>query len=625
MHICIGHRREVILVRRGSGKGADGKKREDAGKYADYKKNKEEKRYLMPVLVKTVRSNVFLSAGLLAAIAGTVVAGILPPLVLEKIVNNLASGTEVLLHTVILYFVLVAVSGIFDAAKESLITLFGQKVTHGLRREMCEKLRRMPAAYFIKNEPGVITSRFVNDVDKVEELFTSGVISMAVDGFKVISVLAVIFVKSKGLGVLMIVVTPLLFWMTRVIQRRMLAAQMENREAVGRANNYVPETIQNIRMIHTFRKENYMEHRYDSAIQDGYRAMEKSNFYDAIYSPIIITTSAVVVAVMMVLSARGGQMQTFFGMSVGAAVAVIAYVTKVFEPLESIGMEIQSIQSAMAGIRRIDEFMAEEERELPEHAETKKRQEAPTGAEKVMQEEDRKTAEKDKLEKDCRMAEQSLKRSVPAVEFENVVFAYEDEKNVLEHCSFQVETGENVTIAGRTGAGKSTIFRLLQGLYEPQQGRVLLHGIPADRVRDEERRKLFGYVEQTFHMVPGSVLDQITLKDPDITEEDALRAAKLVGLKETIEALEKGYDTPCTMSLFSQGQFQLLSIARAIVSEPEILLLDEITANLDSATEGTVLAALRAATANRTVISISHRLYEQSGGRRIDLTEIQEQ
>ena len=329
-----------------------------------------------------------------------------------------------------------------------------------------------------------------------------------------------------------------------------------------------------------------MADRYDSAIQDSYQAMEKSNFYDSIYSPIVLIVSALVVAVMMVCASLGGGMQELFGMSVGTAVAVIAYVGKVFGPLESIGMEIQSVQSAVAGVRRIREFLSEPE-------------ERPA---------------------DTSLTLTALRRSEkPAVEVENVTFSYDGKRDVLQSCAFAVKEGESVTLTGRTGAGKSTVFKLLLGLYSPQAGAVRIYGADAASIPPHLRRHLFGYVEQSFHLVPGTVLDQITLWDDTITREKAEEAARLVGMHETICNLEQGYDTPCKEGLFSQGQFQLLAIARAVAADPAILLLDEITANLDGDTEQAVLTALERAAARRTVVSISHRLYRRTGGRQIPI------
>lgn len=375
----------------------------------------------------------------------------------------------------------------------------------------------------------------------------------------------------------------------------MLAAQVENRRAVGRASGCVPETLHNIRTIHCLQKEKYMTERYDRYIGESYRAVEQSNFYDAIYSPVILILNAVVVAVVMLLSASGNaRVLTLFGMSAGTAVAVINYISQIFGPVESLGMEIQTIQSAIAGVHRINEFLGLEEKE-----DVTGQQEALRQKQSAIQDED--TEQEKQQDKDEIIAE-----------FQHVTFGYL-EQDILQDFSFQIRKGEQVTLAGRTGAGKSTIFKLFLGLYEPKKGSVLIQGRRAGAVEEKERRKLFGYVEQTFHRVPGTVRDQITLFDPAITPEMAEGAARLAGLHETIMALEKGYDTSCTDGIFSEGQWQLLSIARAVAAQPKILLLDEITANLDAQTEKEVLQALQRAADGRTVISISHRVNARTG------------
>ena len=425
-------------------------------------------------------------------------------------------------------------------------------------------------------------SRFVGDVDTVENLFTSGIISMFADACRIVSILVVIWFQNRGLMLALSVILPFVFWFTRHVQKNMLTAQIENRRAVGRASNHVPETLHNIRTIHCLGKEAYMEERYDQYISESYRAMERTNFYDAIYSPVILILNAVVVAAVMLLSASGNaQILTLFGMSAGTAIAVINYISQIFGPVESLGMEIQTIQSAVAGIHRIDEFFALEDKA------------------------------KENTEEDAQ-AEPADVSGIPFVEFRNVTFGY-GEHLVLDHVSFQVMEGEQVTLAGRTGAGKSTILKLLLGLYEPLSGEVLIRGIPASKIKEEKRRKLFGYVEQSFHLIPGTVRDQITLFDPQIREEQVRTAAELTGLSETIEHFKNGYDTVCTPELFSQGQWQLLSIARATAADPPLLLLDEITANLDAETEKTVLQALKRVAGNRTVISVSHRTSAKVG------------
>jgi ATP-binding cassette subfamily B protein len=546
-------------------------------------KNKRQNvKNVRSVIRQTVTGYAGLSLGIVLAVAGAIVTALLPPWILGSIVDTITAGNVVPVALVILYFAFTVLTGLTESIREGLLTVFGQKITHALRSSMMEKYTNLTAGELTKQEPGTIVSRFVGDVDTVENLFTSGIISMFADACKIISILVVIWLKNRGLAIVLLILLPFLYWFTRTVQKNMLKAQIENRRAVGRASGHVPETLHNIRTIHTLGKERYMEERYDEYIAESYRAVDRTNFYDAIYSPVILILNAIVVAVVMLFSASGNaKVLTLFGMSAGTAVAVINYISQIFTPVESLGMEIQTIQSAIAGVHRINEFYALEE--LPERV---RNLETP-----VVTEEE-----------------------TPFVELQNVTFAYEDDsRKILHHLSFKVYPGEQVTLSGRTGAGKSTVFKLLLGLYQPGEGKVLIQGRDAFQIPENEKRSLYGYVEQTFHRVPGTVRDQITLYDDSFSMEEVREAARIAGLDATIEQLEKGYDTLCTSEIFSQGQWQLLSIARAAVAKPKLLLLDEITANLDAQTEEEVLQALKRASEGRTVISISHRVNAETG------------
>lgn len=546
-------------------------------------KNKRQNvKNVRSVIRQTVTDYAGLSLGIVLAVAGAIVTALLPPWILGSIVDTITAGNTVPVALVILYFAFTVLTGLTESLREGLLTVFGQKITHALRSSMMEKYTNLTAGELTKQEPGTIVSRFVGDVDTVENLFTSGIISMFADACKIISILVVIWLKNRGLAIVLLVLLPFLYWFTRTVQKNMLKAQIENRCAVGRASGHVPETLHNIRTIHTLGKERYMEQHYDEYIAESYRAVDRTNFYDAIYSPVILILNAIVVAVVMLFSASGNaKVLTLFGMSAGTAVAVINYISQIFTPVESLGMEIQTIQSAIAGVHRINEFYVLEE--LPERVRN--------------------------LETPVDTAEET-----PFVELQNVTFAYEDDsRKILHHLSFKVYPGEQVTLSGRTGAGKSTVFKLLLGLYQPGEGKVLIQGRDAFQIPEHEKRSLYGYVEQTFHRVPGTVKDQITLYDDSFTMEEVRGAARIAGLDATIEQLEKGYDTPCTQEIFSQGQWQLLSIARAAVAKPKLLLLDEITANLDAQTEEEVLQALKRASEGRTVISISHRVNAETG------------
>ena len=531
------------------------------------------------IILDTICRKKALSLGIICAVCGAIAASLFPPLILAQVIDALAAGRDVNFAMALAYFALIALAGLTESLREGGLTVLGQKITHALRTRLMDKMGCLSADSLNHIEPGALVSRFVGDVDTVEKLFTSGIVSMFADACKIISILAIIWTCSRGLTMILIVILPLLFWFTRYVQKNMLAAQLENRRAVSRVSAHVPETLKNIRTIHTLGKEEYMEKRYDASIEDSYRAVEKTNFYDAIYSPIVLILNAIVVAIVMLLSASGNEkVLVLFGMSAGTAVAVMNYISQIFTPIESLGMEIQTIQSALAGVRRINEFLN-------------------------LDEEEPRTAHLPKMH---------ASSDQPLVEVNDVTFGY-DERSVLKHLTFNVRTGEQVTLSGRTGAGKSTVFKLLLGLYSPTQGQVLIDGVPARDIAADERRKLYGYVEQSFHMVPGTVRDQITLFDTSISDEAIEKAAELAGLSQAISALPQGLDTPCTAGLFSQGQWQLLSIARAAAADPKILLLDEITANLDAETESTVLSALKRVSADRTVISISHRTGAQTG------------
>ena len=525
-------------------------------------------------------SHPLLTAGTLLCVAASVAASLLPPLLLARVIDKLTAGLPLTFWAVLAYFGSLALEGGFSSAQESLLVLFGQKMTHALRSEMSRKLTRLPTSTLAAQNPGEVAARFSGDVDTVEALFTSGIISMVADACRILSILAVIAVKNSGLAVILLLVLPLFAVFTHHVQKRMLAAQLDNRRAVAAVSGQVPETLHNIRTIRALGLEDYMERRYDRCIGAGYAAMERTNFYDALYSPVVLVLNAVVVGIVMLLSASGDPtVLTFFGMSVGTSVAVINYISRIFAPIESLGMEIQTIQSAMAGVERIDAFLGQPERTAP-------------------------------------AAQPSAARG--DVELSHVTFGY-GEKEVLHDLSMTVKQGEQITLIGRTGAGKSTVFKLLLGLYPPQEGTVTIGGVPVAAITDRERRSCIGCVEQHFARVPGTVLEQITLGDPQITEEMAKRAAVLAGIDGAIRTLPQGYGTPCTDGMFSQGEWQLLSIARAVAADPAVLLLDEITANLDAETEARVLEALRRASAGRTVLSVSHRIYEDLGGRTVEI------
>lgn len=520
---------------------------------------------------------VFRRYSLLSAVLGIVILlvvglSLVPPQLLKHIVDNylIAGRGSELLKMAMVYFIILILIGAADVVKEGLLTLFGQKISRQLRESMMEKQERLAASYIVSHETGTIVSRYMNDVDAIQGLFTSGIISMVIDGLKIIGIIVSIFYFSLKLGIMMILLLPIIYKLSRWFQKRMLKAQMENRILVGEVNNHIPETLRNIEMIKSFYKEDYMEKQYDELITENYRAVEKVNLYDSIFSPIILLIKAAVIASMVVMCSHE---LNLLGISIGMAAAAIELISNIFKPIENLGMELQAIQQAIAGIKRVNEFLAEEEF-YSSQAEGKV----------------------------------SLKEHEPVISFKGVSFSYTEGNPVLKNLSFEINKEERVIFTGRTGAGKSTLFKLILGFYPPDEGEVLIGNCPASHIPSREKRKLFGYVEQSFKFVPGNIYDQISLGDSRITREQIRETMKQVGMDDYISLLPKGYETKALECSFSMGQCQLLSIARAMVLNPPMMLLDEITANLDAETEQKILEVLKKTGEGRTIISIMHRL-----------------
>lgn len=535
--------------------------------------------YFVQIIQNSIKKNKSLFVILLCSIVITLVLTLLPPLILEKGINELVQNKEISFYLALMYFMILVFAGISESIRESSITIFGEKVLHELRSEMSKKISRIESSYLINHDAGEIATIFVTDVDTIETLFNEGVISMVIDMCSVISIIIVVFMKSVGLGILLCLASPLLMIFTRITQKRMLKSQIENREAIAKAGEIIPETLKNKRVIHNIDGEIFMENKYDANISKSYKAIQKSNFYDSIYSPVVLVFNAVIIAIVMILSTTNNPFSYLFNMSVGTATALISYVNKVFKPLESIGMEIQNVQTAVAGITRINALF--HEREMTQNRTVN-----------------------------------HFDKNKPAVSMNNITFGYDKSHAVLKDYSLKVKHNETVTITGRTGAGKSTLFKLILGLYPCDKGEVSIFGVPATKINETEKREIYGCVEQEFKPTTGTLKDQITLKNQSITNLEVEKALETVGLKDKIQ----DYNKPFMESEFSQGQLQLLSIARAIVKNPEILLLDEMTANLDALTEKSIIEAIYKAQVNRTVLSISHRTYTLSDSREVKIS-----
>ena len=527
-------------------------------------------------MAKVIKNNIGISLLLGFSIIGLVVTSLIPPQILKYIVdhNLVNKSTDKLLTLAMAYIgVLLFIAG-FDFIKEALLTVLGQKITKEIRIKIMEKLEIISAMFFFPNSSGAAVSRFTNDVDAINSLFTNGIISMVVDCFNIIGIVISIWIFSSKLGFATLSLLPVIYLITRLFQKRMLKAQIENRILIGRVNNHISESLKNIQMIKSFSKESYMEENYKRYLLDNYKTVEKVNFYDSIYPPFIQITRAASIAFIVVLSSK---QLNYLGISLGMVAASIELISNLFAPIENLGMELQNIQQAISGIKRVNDFYSEPE---------------------------------DDPKKDDLKAEDIIpNREKVNLSFKDISFQYEEGEDVLQNINLSLKPNEKVTFVGRTGVGKTTLFKLIMGLLKPTKGSLTINEIDVYDIPNSEKRKIFGYVDQSFHMIEGTVKEQISLQDESITKEQVEKALDLVGLTEYVSTLEKGIDTKITSdTLFSQGQKQLLAIARAIVTNPPVLLLDEITANLDSITEEKIVSVLQEVSKAHTILSISHRL-----------------
>lgn len=516
---------------------------------------------------KVFRSHWLLSCSVILFFIATIAFTLLPPLLFAKIIDLLSTKQNITFLLMFSYFVFFLLESISTSIRDSLLIILSQKLTHALRSEMMHHFMNLDTGTITKQSPGTITSRIIQDVDTLEELFSSGIISMIADACTLISILVVLFQKASLAFYLLLLLLPVVFLFTRFTQKQMLKSEMQNRKAIADANAILPDTINNLLMIQNLQAQPFMEDAYNQTIEQSYQALQKTNFYDAIYSPIILIINALTIGILILIATSPEF--TIFSMSAGNAVMCMQYISKVFGPIESIGMEIQTIQSSIAGIHRIQDFFVSEEKQAFQPV-------------------------------------SNIQTTNPIISIQHLHFAY-DTKEVLHDYNLEIHPGEQVTIQGRTGAGKSTLFKLILGLYKPDSGTVKVFDHDPSTFSPSIRRNIYGYVEQSFHPVHGTVKEQVSLFDPDITEKQIIHAYQIVGLWDTIQSFDQQLDTKYNDDLFSQGQKQLIAIARAIVLDPPLLLLDEITADLDTSTEQQVLLAIQNAMKDRTVVSISHR------------------
>ena len=524
---------------------------------------------------------------LLGAVVSVVVGAglsLLPPLILRHLIDgNLAEGRMEGIFTLALAYlgatVAVHLTTFLTAYSTSVAA---QGALRRLRVRLFGHLQKLPVAYFDRTPIGDAISRCTSDMETIDALFSSGVISLMAEALRLVVTLAAMIALSLPLSLTLIAALPLLVIMTRRFQVLMRNAQRTLRKAMGTLNARLQETLTRVEVIKAFGWEARIVQRFRRVLAETLTAQNRSIAYGAVYDPLLKILQAALVATFLVLSAS--PVSDAFRISIGTLTAFVLLFEQFFGPLISVGNEWQVVQGALAGLERVFQVLS-----LPAAAE------APSGSPGP---------------------EESSPSDGALVDVRGLTFGYFDGRPILSDVSIRVAAGEHVAVVGRTGAGKSSLFHLLGGLYRPWTGSVTLQGKDPSELSPADRRELLGAVPQTAWMFGGSVADNVTLGDRTVCRAAVEKAGRISGADDFVAALPGGYDAIISDAgrgrgiQVSAGQKQLLALARALVGDPAVLLLDEATAAVDGATEAAFKRALRTQIEERrgAVITIAHRL-----------------
>lgn len=514
----------------------------------------------------------WLFALLLAAIAASISLQLIPAFLLRKIIDdNFVNGILAGVWKLSAFYLLAtAGTNIVEFIKIVLTTILGQQILVQLRLLMAKRLSELSMQYYTKTPTGEIMSRLTTDVDAINSLFSAGIVSIIADLFKIIGLLASLYLLAPQLLWLEAAVVPIVYFLANFFRKKIFSAEKRVRACVAAIYTFIQEWLKGIRTVKAYGMESQGERKFTEPLRAHLAAIDATSLYDSWFPCVMQTLRAIIIATALFLGAKNGSALSL-GLSVGTLAAMVDLVGKLFAPLEALATEFQTIQEAMAGLERVREFANQpiEER---------------------------------------RQVEQKTDRN-RGIDIAGISFSYHDGLPILKDTTATISHGQKAVFIGRSGAGKTTLMNIVAGLYTCE-GDVRICGVDPYTLPPAQRRRLVGIVPQMPQIFDGTVFDNITLRDDAISEQEVALAAKTVGLHDVIMQLPQQYQTVIGEGAagLSSGEIQLLSLARAIAANPDILLLDEPTSGLDTKTEQMLFEAIRQAGQGRTILSISHRV-----------------
>ncbi len=542
-----------------------------------------------------------------SAVAGVAGTYFLKPLINEYIVpfigkeNPDLSGLAAMLSLMGAIYVAGAIS---TYVYSRLMINIATGTLYQIRNDLFTHMERLPISHFDTHSHGELMSHFTNDTDTLREMMSQGVPQLISSGITVIGVFVMMVILSPWLTLLVIAMLIIMFFVIAKIGKRTSTFFKRQQEAMGKVNGYVEEMIEGQKVVKVFSHEKAVLEGFDRRNGELCKAATSANTFANILMPIMSNLSYVLYAVT---AASGAALAIAGRMDLGTIASFLQYTRSFAQPITQLSQLFNSVLSALAGAERIFKLIDEEPEsdhgdvilvniEHGDDSDAVSECAARTGrwAWKVPKDDGR--FQYVRLQGDVR--------------FEDVTFSYDGENTVLDDVSFYAKPGQKIALVGSTGAGKTTITNLLNRFYDIEQGRIVYDGIPVDRMRKDDLRSSLGMVLQDTHLFTGTVMENIRYGNNSASDEDVIRAAKLANAHTFIKHLPEGYNTVLTAdgANLSQGQRQLLAIARAAVADPPVLVLDEATSSIDTRTEALIEKGMDRLMECRTVFVIAHRL-----------------
>ncbi|GIP62241.1 putative ABC transporter ATP-binding protein YknV [Virgibacillus pantothenticus] len=519
----------------------------------------------------------YLPAAIIAMLISTAVR-LIVPILIGKVAIDVAINEQnvtMLTYLVVIIGILYFLSYAGNVFRIKWVNILGQNVIYDIRQHLFSHVQRLSHRFFDSRSAGSILVRIMNDINSLQELFTNGIINLLMDVVTLVGIFVILFVLSPKLALAIMVILPLMFYLTTKLRRMIRRSWQQVRIQQSRMNSHLNEGLQGMRITQSFSQEEENSEYFHGVNRDNFLSWKEATKKSAMFRPFVELSNAIGTVILIsygayliLLGENNG------GIAIGTFVSFAFFVGMFWEPISRLGQMYNQMLMAMAASERIFEFLDEQ----------------PNVQEK----------------KDAYVFTDMKGEIV----FDRVGFSYDEDRIALYDISLTIQAGETVALVGHTGSGKSTIANLISRFYDPTKGKVKIDGYDLQEVQLDSLRQSISVVLQDTFIFSGTIMENIRFGRPEASDEEVIQAAKVVGADEFIQRMVNGYETEVEErgNILSAGERQLLSFARALLANPRILILDEATASIDTETEVKIQAALAKLLKGRTAIIIAHRL-----------------